>query len=418
MMSEGLCQLPEGWEIVRLGSVAEVKSGFSCAKRNLVPEDEGIAHLRPFNIDTRGQVDLSEVYHIPPDYKDNVEDYALEPGHVLFNNTNSVELVGKTALVREPLDCAFSNHIYRLTIKPKAEARLEPAWLALALRRLWSGGYFEERCNRWIGQAGFNSTMLKAVDIPLAPVGEQRRILARVDALFDRIEEARRLRDVAGREAEVLLPAVSGEVFETLERSEAIKFKDLVVDSRNGLYKPQSYYGSGVPIVRIDSFEGGEVRDYSELRRLQVTQEELEKFHLQSGDVLVNRVNGSLDELGKAAVVRGLTEPTVFESNIMRFRVDIERVIPEFVVTFLSSPLGRVQIRAKARTIQQFSINQGDVGSIVFQIPSLAEQRHVVEYLICVREQVEDLKQAQEAGEVELDRLEQSILARAFRGEL
>jgi type I restriction enzyme S subunit len=216
----------------------------------------------------------------------------------------------------------------------------------------------------------------------------------------------------------VLLPAVSGEVFETLERSEAIKFKDLVVDSRNGLYKPQSYYGSGVPIVRIDSFEGGEVRDYSELRRLQVTQEELEKFHLQSGDVLVNRVNGSLDELGKAAVVRGLTEPTVFESNIMRFRVDIERVIPEFVVTFLSSPLGRVQIRAKARTIQQFSINQGDVGSIVFQIPSLAEQRHVVEYLICVREQVEDLKQAQEAGEVELDRLEQSILARAFRGEL
>jgi len=111
MGSEGVWELPEGWATVCLGSLVQIKSGFACAKKNLVPADEGVAHLRPFNVDTKGRVDLSQVYYIPADYKDDMEDYALEPGHVLFNNTNSVELVGKMALVKESLECVFSDHI-------------------------------------------------------------------------------------------------------------------------------------------------------------------------------------------------------------------------------------------------------------------------------------------------------------------
>lgn len=159
--------LPDEWSTKQLGNMVNVKSGFACAKKHLVTAEEGIAHLRPFNIDSRGHLDLSEVYYIPLDYKDNTEDYALKAGHVLFNNTNSVELVGKTALIKEPRKCTFSNHIYRLTVKPKMTDRLEPGWLALAIQQLWSMGYFAEYCTQWIGQAGFNSSKLAEVKVPL-----------------------------------------------------------------------------------------------------------------------------------------------------------------------------------------------------------------------------------------------------------
>ena len=125
--------LPEEWDVIRLGDLADMKSGFACAKKNLVEQGQGIPHLRPFNIATNGEMDLSEVYYIPEDFKHNIADYFLKPGHVLFNNTNSVELVGKTAIVRDWLPCGFSNHITRLEVD---ESRVRAKWLALALLQL------------------------------------------------------------------------------------------------------------------------------------------------------------------------------------------------------------------------------------------------------------------------------------------
>lgn len=216
-MSEATWDLAAGWDVSPLGRLVDVQSGFACAKTKLVPATEGVAHLRPFNVTTDGAIDLSKVYYIPKDHKDNVEDYALEPGHVLFNNTNSVELVGKTALVRQPMKCAFSNHIYRLALQEKAKSRLEPAWLALACRRLWAMGYFAERCNRWIGQAGFNATKLKEVEIPVPPLPEQRRIVEYLDGVQSQLADVKRLQSHSAAELErlgaaMLVRAFRGEI--------------------------------------------------------------------------------------------------------------------------------------------------------------------------------------------------------------
>ena len=256
--------------------------------------------------------------------------------------------------------------------------------------------------------------------VPLPPLDEQRRIVARIEALFERIEEARWLRVAGDAEADMIFASVSGDVFESLceDGQPAFRLEELVGDSRNGLYKPQSFYGSGTPIVRIDSFEVGRIRGFDKLKRLQLSQDELDKYSLKVGDILVNRVNGSLDELGKSAAVHILPEPTVFESNIMRFRVDGDRVLPEFVVAFLHSQQGRGQIQTKARAIQQFSINQRDVGSIVVPTPPLPEQRRIVEYLDGVQAQVDELRRLQTASAAELERLKGAVLARAFKGEL
>ncbi len=195
--------LPADWEAVRIGDcVMDVSSGFACAKKNAVLE--GLPHLRPFNIGTDGELDLSELIHIPEDFRTGVERYSLESGDVLFNNTNSVELVGKSAIVREPMRCAFSNHITRLRVD---EARLLPEWLVLSLRQLWASAFFASRCRKWIGQAGFNTAMLKGAHISLPTLDKQRRIVARVEKLFALTQESRQLRTIASGDAEELFMA-------------------------------------------------------------------------------------------------------------------------------------------------------------------------------------------------------------------
>lgn len=420
----GVWELPEGWDAVRLGDLVHIKSGFACAKRNLVPATEGVAHLRPFNVDIRGQLDLSEVYYIPPNYKDNVENYALEPGHVLFNNTNSVELVGKSALVTESMECAFSNHIYRLTVKAKAQERLEPAWLALALRRLWTTGYFAERCNRWIGQAGFNSKKLRAVEVPLPypdnpsrSLKVQRRIMARVEELFARIEEACRLRAAADEDAERIMEAELYQAFASLVRQCGIEplgtHKPFITSGPRHWGKYAGVANRGPLFLRVGNvgFAKLQLEDVEHLRLPEDAGEQRSK--VQTDDVLVT-ITGTI---GRCAVVPDALPDAYINQHTALVRLKGDNILPRYLMWFVLSPIGSGQATSAAYGQTKPGLNLTQLRELQLPVPPLAKQRCIIEHLDNVQAQTEDLKRAQKVMATELERLEQSILARAFRGE-
>ncbi len=187
---------------------------------------------------------------------------------------------------------------------------------------------------------------------------------------------------------------------------------------QNGLYKPQSSYGSGTRIVRIDAFYDGAIAPWEELKSLELTADEIALYGLSNGELLINRVN-SMKFLGKSALVRGLSEPCVFESNMMRVRLKLDAVDPEYAVLYLQSWPGLQELRKNAKhAVNQSSINQDDVRSVAFNLPPLPEQQEIVrrvEKLFTFADQIEArLRQAQ----AHVDRLTQSLLAKAFRGEL
>jgi type I restriction enzyme S subunit len=102
------------------------------------------------NVTTLGRMDFSSLIRVPADAA-IIGSYKLRPGDVLFNNTNSTELVGKSALFEghtEPI--VFSNHFTRL--RPRVEL-LVPGFLALWLQSQWCRGLFGGICYRWIGQS-------------------------------------------------------------------------------------------------------------------------------------------------------------------------------------------------------------------------------------------------------------------------
>ena len=147
---------------------------------------------------------------------------------------------------------------------------------------------------------------------------------------------------------------------------------------QNGLYKPQTFYGDGTFILRIEDYpnEGGIVETAK--KRVSLSEDEIQKYKLNPDEILINRVN-SLSHIGKVALVGEMTENMVFESNMMRFAVNETEVLPEYIFRFLASSKARVQMRGKAkRAVSQSSINQGDVKSLIVPVPSLAEQKKII----------------------------------------
>ena len=114
---------------------------------------------------------------------------------------------------------------------------------------------------------------------------------------------------------------------------------------------------------------------------------------------MINRVNGSIERVGKIAWIYGLAEPTVFESNMMRFHVDEDKLDPSYITAFLNSDDIRQQIKSRARIANQCSINQGNVTDFDIPLPPLPLQqefasfaRQVDKSRFVVQQQIEKLR--------------------------
>jgi type I restriction enzyme S subunit len=186
---------------------------------------------------------------------------------------------------------------------------------------------------------------------------------------------------------------------------------------QNGLYLPQDLYGTGIPILRIDDYQYGWSRSSDELRRVEADEDDIQKYALEVGDLVINRVN-SPSHLGKCLVVSERNIPSVFESNMMRLRIS-DIVLPEYVEIYLQSSFGRQALIANAKwAVNQASINQGDVSQTAVALPPLAEQRRIVAEVERRLSVVRAMEEAVEANLVRARRLRQSILKRAFEGRL
>ena len=249
---------------------------------------------------------------------------------------------------------------------------------------------------------------LAELEIPLPPLFEQRRIAA----ILDKADELRRKR----KNALTLLEQLNDTLIaELVDSSIKVELGEIIAGGpTNGLYKPLKDYGTGVPILRINNFYDGKIVDLSSLRRLSVTDTELSHFKLTNDDIIINRVN-SLEYLGKSAIVRGLQEPTVYESNMMRFSLNRSIMLPEVCIALLQTPETKRQILSKAKNaVNQSSINQRDVCSFRLSLPEMEIQRRFVAKVQTMRA----LEAMASSGVSSLNVLFSSLQSRAFSGQL
>jgi len=153
-----------------------IKSGFAAGPQDQAEDEtDGVPHIRPLNISGRGQLIFEGTKYVPR--ASVTPGDMLTTGEVLFNNTNSTQWVGKTAVSPGARDCACSNHITRLAVD---QSRVLPEYLAALFNALRGLGLFGLLSTNFNNQAGINTTTLGGVRIPVPPLSLQRKVVAAV----------------------------------------------------------------------------------------------------------------------------------------------------------------------------------------------------------------------------------------------
>jgi type I restriction enzyme S subunit len=220
---------------------------------------------------------------------------------------------------------------------------------------------------------------LRTLGIPIIGSPESQSKFAYI---LDNIVDSKNARQSCCEYLTTLLSSITYKMFGTpSNHPNDVSFQPLgdlgILNSRpqSGLYKPQRAYSAknGKLIVRIDSFQGNVLESISLSQRVQISDQEVLQYKLNSGDILINRVN-SPDQIGKCALVTDTTDLVVFESNIMRVSPNSNVIYPEVLIAYMTSDYSRQVLRKAAKvSVNQASINQNDV--LGLQIPIGTNER-------------------------------------------
>ena len=396
--------LPKGWKWVKFGNViAESQSGFASGQR----DSNGVIQLRMNNVDTRGNLLWNEFIRVPADPV-TIEKYRLKPGDIVFNNTNSTELVGKSALFNnheEPI--VYSNHFTRLRIKPSvADAAFVTYWLISQ----WQTKTFEKICNRWIGQSAVKTDKLFALEIPLPPLDEQRRIASRLNEQLAAVESARKAADEQLQAARQLSFAYLASIFnnDQSEKWNRIKLGEIIEITAPQVDPKIPEYGS-LPHVNGENIESGTCQ----LLYLNTAAEEgmtSGKYLFDPGDVLYSKLRPYLRKV-VVADFKG-----VCSADMYPIKVNQDVLDSHFLSWVLVSDEFTDYADEESRRARMPKLNREQLFAYKAPIPLLDEQRQIAAFM---REKIEQIKQIDSTLEsqlAEINRLTASLLREAFAG--
>ena len=316
---------------------------------------------------------------------------------------------------------------------------------------------------------------LRSHPLPLAPLAEQRRIVAEIEKQFTRLDASvaalRRVKANLKRyRASVLKAACEGKLVPTeaeLAHAEGRDYEPAdrllervlaehrsrweAQEKRRGKYKepfapdttdlpelPEGWvwatvgqlssrieYGtstkassvpSGIPVLRMGNIQDGEL-NFSDLKYLEGDHSETQKTILSHGDLLFNRTN-SAELVGKSAVYKDWHPKACFASYLIRVSF-LSDTTSDYVCTFINSQHGRAYIaRVRNQQVGQANVNGTKLAAMPIPLPPLAEQRRIVAEVDRRLSVIQQTEAAVEANLTRAGRLRQSILKQAFSGKL
>ncbi|MYR60844.1 hypothetical protein GTY54_32980 [Streptomyces sp. SID625] len=359
------------------------------------------------NITRNGVLDTLDARYVVDE-----SDRRVEIGDVLFNNTNSPALVGKTAWVDSAEPLAFSNHMTRL----RCPEGLDGKFLAAQLHSMWATGYFKSILNNHVNQASVSRKALLDTVITVPPFTEQCRIVAKLDAQLAHVEAGEgsiqsALLDLSQLEAATLEAALK-EI-----DSKGSLMGDLVRDPLSNGKSVRTLDG-GFPVLRLNSVHG-EFVDLSIRKGGDWGALDPAAYKVQHDDFLVIRGNGNLSLVGRGALVPRSDDEVAFPDTLIRVRPDRAKLSPDFLNVIWDSRNVRSQIESQARTTAGiYKINQDILSRIEIPCPSLTEQRAVVRKVKEARSRYAPLRTAVEGIASEALELRAALLRAAFTGAL
>ena len=407
--------IPESWKWVRWGALSEsIQYGFNApAKEKGRIRMVRISDIQDGNVlwDTVPFCDIAE---------NNIETYLLGKNDILFARTGGT--VGKSFLVKEvPYESVYAGYL----IRTRYSSLLCPEYMKHFME---SQLYWEQLRNGTIAtaQPNCNGQTLSKMILPLPPLAEQKRIVAKIEELLpliDRYEEAwTKLEEFNKRfpgdmQKSLLQMAIQGKLVEqrpeegtgeelytkiqaekqALIKSGKIK-KDKtlpeITDDEKPFDIPESWkwvrwgalsesiqYGFNAPakekgrirMVRISDIQDGNVL-WDTVPFCDIAENNIETYLLGKNDILFARTGGTV---GKSFLVKEVPYESVYAGYLIRTRYS-SLLCPEYMKHFMESQLYWEQLRNGTIATAQPNCNGQTLSKMILPLPPLAEQKRIV----------------------------------------
>jgi len=404
-----LYELPDGWEWKELKDVCKFENGDRGknypSKSAFV--DNGIAVISAKDLNG-WSIDMEKLNYINEDRYNLLGGGKIKKDDILFCLRGSL---GK---------CGLVNNLEKGIIASSLViVRANKELLNGLLLYYFNSEIVADLINKYnngSAQPNLSSKNLSLFDFPLPPLSEQKKIVAKLDTLFKKIDKAIELHQQNIDGIDGFMASVLNEVFLELEEKYPIKtLNDVFLIQRGGSPRPIKEYitddKDGINWIKISDATKGDGK-YIELTAQKIKQSGLIKSRLVvEGDFIMSNSMS----FGRPYIVK--TKGAIHDGWLL-MREKMKNIDKDYFYHLLSSVYMYQQFSDKASGTTVKNLNIDLVKSSNVILPPLNIQQKTVKYLDEVSQNIEKLKALQIEKKESLKALKASILDRAFRGEL
>ncbi|MCI0541616.1 MAG: restriction endonuclease subunit S [Verrucomicrobiales bacterium] len=273
-----------------------------------------------------------------------------------------------------------------------------------------------------VRRQSLHPTQFERAEIPLPPLAEQRRVMARIEELAPKIHEARTLRQRAVAEAELVYPSQLAACMEPHGPGWRRETVADVIASMDAGWSPQC---DNIParegawgVLKTTAVQWCKFWPHQN-KALPQSVKPIPELAVQEGDVLVTRA-GPRKRVAVVAAVRNDESRLTISDKLIRLRPYKEKIDYRFLELSLAAPFSQEHLvqRKTGLADAQVNISQAILKATPVAYPPITEQRRIVEYLDGLQSQVNELRRLQSETAAELDAMLPAVLDRAFNGEL
>ncbi len=401
----------EDWVECELGDLLKLKNGFAFKAKDYI--EKGIPVLRIGDInnwtvsdENSKRVKESSLY----------DDYIVENGDILIAMSGAT--TGKFGFYHSDKK-AYQNQrvgnlkLYSNTLINKSFVFYILYSLKRSIEQDAYGG----------AQPNISATKIEALKINLPPLPIQNAIVKKIEGLFSNldsgIEDLKQAQDKLKLYRQAVLQKVfEGEVTNKKIKTTIIKLKEVIDKPKYGTSKKCYAEPKGIPVLRIPNINYGIISTH-ELKYASFTEKEISTLKLQDGDILMIRSNGSIDLVGRCSIITKQHIKYLYAGYLIRIRPNFKKINSKFLLYCFDTLFLRMQIETKAKSTSGVNnINSQEIESLKIPICSLEEQAQIVEEIEKRLYVCEELEKTIEASLEQAKLLRQSILKKAFNGDL
>lgn len=408
-----MSELPKGWAKCSLSNISTIVTGKTPSKKVEANFGGDIPFIKPGDVTNQGLIIGTEEF---------LSELGATTVPTIPAGSITVTCIGNLGRTAITNSLSATNQQINAVI-PSKSIDTKYLYYYLQTMKAWMDA---ESSSTTV--AIINKTRFSAAPIILAPINEQIRIANKLDSILAKVDKAQaRLNKIPAilkrfRQS-VLAAATSGELTKEWRGGKNIetwtfpKIKEVGKVQLGRQRSPKYHSGENMrPYLRVQNvFEN--LIDISDVMEMNFSEEDFQRYQLHNGDILLNE-GQSPKFLGRPAIYRDELEGSCFTNTLIRFQAN-ELTIPEFaLIVFRNHMHSGRYIEEGTITTNLAHLGAGRFSNVEFPLPPILEQEQIVHSAEKMLNKANKVEQQYLDAKARLDRLTQSILAKAFRGEL